>query len=186
MEKVFLKGGDVVFRNLPNPFINFTRNAIGLNYNYTDSNIVTRASVGITKNIFRRQKINPINGNQGPYKLTGINNELFVLIIPNSESVYIDGVKINRGVTKDYTINYNTGEIIFTPNTILNENQRIIIEFQYSGQDYFRWLSNFGSEIKKGILNLNLTFLLSKIIKTTLLYLFQRGKLIKWLVEETI
>ncbi len=176
-DKFFLKGGDVVFRNLPNPFINFTRNAIGLNYNYADSNIVTRASVGITKNIFRRQKINPINGNQGPYKLTGSNNELFVLIIPNSESVYIDGVKINKGVTKDYTINYNTGEIIFTPNTILNENQRIIIEFQYSGQDYFRWLSNFGSEIKKGNFKFKFNFFTEQDNKNNPVISFSEGQI---------
>ena len=157
-DKNSLKGGDIIINNLSNPFLNFNRNAIGLNYNYNDSNIITNSSVGVTKNMFRRQNINVLNGNQGPYKLTGNNNELYVLIIPNSETVYIDGVKKNKGNTKDYTINYSTGEIIFTPNIIINENQRIIVEFQYSGQNYFRWLSHFGSNFKKGNFNFRINF----------------------------
>jgi len=149
-KKMSLKGGDILTNNLANPFLNFSRNSIGLSYNKVDSNFQNTTSIGITKNIFRRQIINPINGNQGPYKLIGNNNELYVLIIPDSEKVFIDGIKQEKGTMKDYTINYNTGEVTFTANTIINENQRIIIEFQYSGQNYFRWLSYFGSNFKKG------------------------------------
>jgi len=157
-KKTFLKGGDIIINNLENPFLKFSRNSIGLTYNHVDTNLTNTASIGITKNMFRRQVINPINGNQGPYKLSGNNDEIYVLIIPNSENIFIDGVKKEKGPTKDYTINYNTGEIIFTPNTLINENQRIIIEFQYSGQNYFRWLSHAGSNFKKGDFRFKVNF----------------------------
>ena len=33
-----------------------------------------------------------------------IRDRLYVLIIPNSEKVFIDGIKKEKGITKDYTI----------------------------------------------------------------------------------
>ena len=65
------------------------------------------------KGSFTKSILNVENGNQGPYKLMGENGELYVLIISGSESVFVNGIKIERGIDKDYIMNYNAGEIIF-------------------------------------------------------------------------
>ena len=142
--KISLTGGDVDITSFENHFLKFARKSIGIDFYKHDSTTQIKSSIGITKNIFKRQSIFVENGNQGPYKLVGKNNEPYILVISNSESVFIDGVKKNRGSDKDYIINYNTGEISFTSNTILNENNRVIIEFQYTIQDYFKWLGYTG------------------------------------------
>ena len=58
-------------------------------------------------NHFKKNILNIENGNQGPYKLTGENGELYVLIVSGSESVFVNGIKIDRGIDKAYIINYN-------------------------------------------------------------------------------
>ena len=147
--QVALTGGDVEINNIENHFLKFSRKAIGLDFEKKDSTNKIISSIGMTKNIFKRQTILVQNGNQGPYKLVGENNEPYILVISNSESVFIDGVKKNRGSDKDYLINYNTGEISFTNNIILNTNNRVIIEFQYTNQNYFKWLGYTGFYKKK-------------------------------------
>ena len=142
--KISLTGGDVDITSFENHFLKFSRKSIGIDFYKSDSTTQIKSSIGITKNIFKRQSIFVENGNQGPYKLVGKNNEPYILVISNSESVFIDGMKKTRGSDKDYIINYNTGEISFTSNTILNENNRVIIEFQYTNQDYFKWLGYTG------------------------------------------
>jgi len=156
--KVSLIGGDIEMHSLENHFMKFSRKSVGIDFSKNDSTTKIKSSIGMTKNIFKRQNILVQNGNQGPYKLVGKNNEPYILVMSNSESVYIDGVQQNRGSDKDYIINYNTGEISFTSNTILNENNRVVIEFQYTNQDYFKWLSYSGVYKKKNNLKYYVNF----------------------------
>lgn len=138
--KTSLTGGDIDIKNIDNHFLKFTRKSIGLDFLVNDSTNLIKSSIGISKNNFKRQEILVQNGNQGPYKLYGENNEPYIIVIPDTEQVFIDGEKKTRGSEKDYDINYNTGEIRFTNNIILNENNRVIIEFQYTNLDYLKWL----------------------------------------------
>jgi len=90
-------------------------------------------------------------GNQGPYKLIGQNGELYVLVISGSERVYVNGILLKRGENNDYTIDYNAGEILFTPLYTITSEMRITIEYQYSSQNYTRFVSYAGGshEAKK-------------------------------------
>ncbi len=147
--KMSIQGGDIDMESLDNPFLKFNRKSLGLEFNNSDVNSIIKSSVGISKNMFNRQDIVVENGNQGPYKLIGENNELYILVVSGSESVFIDGFKKERGVDKDYVINYNTGEITFTSKNILNSNNRVIVEFQYTNQNYFKWIGYTGLSFKK-------------------------------------
>lgn len=87
---------------------------------------------------YRVQEFQPIEGVQGPYRLEGQFGEPYILVVPGSEVVYLDGLRLVRDRNADYTIDYATGEITFTPRRLLTREQRITVEFQYTTNQYPR------------------------------------------------
>ncbi len=77
-------------------------------------------------------------GVQGPYRLTGRNNERAIIIVPGSERVYIDGQRMTRGENNDYVIEYGNGEVVFTAQRLITSASRIVIDFEYTDRQYNR------------------------------------------------
>lgn len=94
---------------------------------------------GITKGKYVRNEITAIRGVQGPYRLTGEQGETNLIILSGTEQVFLDGILLTRGQDNDYTIDYNLGEITFTAKHIITEHSRIIVNFEYSDQNYSRY-----------------------------------------------
>ncbi len=92
--------------------------------------LTIRASGAVSKGTYRRQTIVPVEGVQGPYRLRGAAGEPFVLVLPGTERVYLDGRLLNRG--PDYVIDYATGELTFTPRHLMTAERRISVEFEYT------------------------------------------------------
>ncbi|GIV62398.1 MAG: hypothetical protein KatS3mg044_1264 [Rhodothermaceae bacterium] len=103
------------------------------------------AAGATSRGLFRSQDITPIDGVQGPYRLEGASGEQFIIVIPGSEVVYLDGQRLTRGETNDYTIDYATGELTFTPSRLITADRRITVEFQYTTNQFTRTL--VGSEV---------------------------------------
>lgn len=112
----------------------------------------TDASFAVSKGKFARQQFDGEEGNQGPYRLRGANGEPFVIVIAGTERVYIDGKLLTRGADNDYTIDYNLGEITFTPQQLITKDRRIQIEFSYTDLTFLRTIvtANTAYETKKG------------------------------------
>ena len=100
----------------------------------------TAIAGGVAKGKFASIDVVPIENVQGPYRLSGPNGEPFIIVLANSEKVYLDGRLQSRGFDADYTINYNLAEVTFTPRHLITRNSRIKIDFEYSDLNYSRSL----------------------------------------------
>lgn len=135
-------------------FINYYKKSRGVQLSnvkrYDQWRVATQAEAAISRGRFSRNTIDGIEGNSGPYRLAGENGEIFIVVIAGTENVYLDGKQLNRGEDNDYVINYNTGEITFTPRILITRYSRIVVEFQYSDRNYGRSVAHLGAEITKG------------------------------------
>ncbi|MCF8299188.1 MAG: hypothetical protein K9J13_16690 [Saprospiraceae bacterium] len=160
-----LIAGDFVLNRPKSYFMNYYKKAQGgsfstiidLNKNSNNSlavnNLKLTTSAALSKGKYARNIIAGVEGNQGPYKLRGNNNETYIIVLAGSEKIYIDGQLLTRGQSYDYVIDYNTSEVIFTPNNLITKDKRIVIEFEYSDQNYARSLFHAGAEYESSKLN---------------------------------
>lgn len=150
-----LTAGDYQISRPDAYFLNFDKRVQGLQFEtaipYTDKvqNKLT-VSGSIAKGQFARNVFMGQEGNQGPYKLTGNNGEQFFIILAGSEKVYMDGMLLERGEDRDYTINYNTAEISFMPRRMVTRERRIQVEFEYQDRNYLNTLFYLKDELKIG------------------------------------
>jgi hypothetical protein len=94
----------------------------------------------VTRGKFATNQFTGLEGVQGPYRLTGRNGERSIIVIAGTERVYLNGELQVRGETNSYTIDYATGEVTFTPRTLVTAASRIVIDFEYTDRQYSRSL----------------------------------------------
>lgn len=145
-----IRAGDLFLENRQSQFLNFNKKVQGLstrfNFGNTNSKTEIEASAALVRGQYARSTFTGQEGNQGPYKLKGNNNELYVLVISGSERVYVNGILLKRGENNDYTIDYNAGEITFTSLFPITSEMRINVEYQYTDRNYTRFVAYGGAK----------------------------------------
>ena len=157
-----IRAGDIDLQNRSSYFAEFSKRVQGLlvKSKFKHSNAETTAFVSgaLVRGQFTRSQFTALEGNQGPYKLKGPNNELFVLIVSGSETVYVNGVPLTRGINNDYVIDYNAGEITFNPTYPINSEMRITVDYQYSERNYSRFVGFAGGQYRSDNFKIGLSF----------------------------
>ena len=153
-----IRAGDIDLVNANSYFADFSKRVQGLlvNAKLTEQTSVFAAGA-LVRGQFTTAQFTAQEGNQGPYKLRGPNNELFVLIVSGSETVYVNGVPLERGENNDYIIDYNAGEIIFNSTYPITSEMRITVDYQFSERNYSRFTVFGGGNYQTEKLNLNVS-----------------------------
>jgi len=147
-DKMSLTGGDIVLKNKPGYFLRNYKNVQGglftANYTLGDSTNSASTTIGasVAKGQFSSVTLNVSEGVLGPYKIQGPQNQSFVIILANSERVFLDGKKLQRGFNLDYVIDYNRGEITFTNKILITKFSRVRIDYEFSDQNYSRTITS--------------------------------------------
>lgn len=144
-----VRSGDLFLENRTTQFLNFNKKVQGLSTQFdwgnTENHTKIETSVGLVRGQYAKSLFTGQEGNQGPYKLKGSNNEAYVLIVSGSERVYVNGNLLKRGENNDYIMDYNAGELVFTPLFTITSEMRIVVEYQFTNQNYTRIVSYAGA-----------------------------------------
>ncbi|OYQ43493.1 hypothetical protein CHU92_03365 [Flavobacterium cyanobacteriorum] len=142
-----IRAGDLFLENRQSSFLNFNKKVQGVStvVSFGKEAKTTLFGAGaIVRGQYARSTFIGQEGNQGPYKLRGPNNELYILVISGSERVFVNGILLERGENNDYIIDYNAGEVIFTSLFPITSEMRITIEYQYAERSYTRFVGYGG------------------------------------------
>lgn len=138
-----LAAGDVVLQQRESEFLRYYKNVQGFQlstrYQVADQwEASTQAFASIAKGKFASIQVPILEGVLGPYRIQGPSNERYVIIMANSEKVYLDGKLLQRGFNADYVIDYNQAEITFTPKVLITQYSRVRVDFEYAERNYSR------------------------------------------------
>ncbi len=154
-DKLSLRAGDVVLKSPKSNFLKYYKNVQGGQLNYTykvgeKGKGKSSVSASAAKGQFSDVTIEVQEGVQGPYRLTDASTGQFVIVLANSEKVYLDGRLLKRGFSYDYIIDYNLGELTFNPSVLITRFSRVRATYEYSDRNYSRSILSASQQIDIG------------------------------------
>lgn len=151
--------GDITFSEHLGKLNHYERNIIGIKNNFNSERIQMNGLLSKTKSRYYTIEFKGKDGMQGPYQLVSDNGNRQIIIQAGTEKVWLNGNAMIRGNNQDYTIDYHTGELIFTSKHLIHHDSDILVEYQYSDFQYTRNLlgGSITGELKnKGNISLHL------------------------------
>ena len=140
-----INAGDIYLNNRESAYLNFNKKVIGVDVNATikqkNSTLNFETSGAIVEGKYKKVQFVGQEGNQGPYRLSDLNTNTYILILSGTERIYVNGRLLKRGENNDYTIDYNNAEIIFSTTFPITANMRITAEYQFTDRVYSRFVT---------------------------------------------
>jgi len=144
-DKWSVNAGDIYLNNNETSFLKFNKKVSGLavkaKIKNEKSEINIQTSGAIVKGKYKKIQFKGREGNQGPYKLSDLNSNTYILILSGTEQIYANGRLLKRGENNDYTIDYNTAEITFSTTFPITADMRITAEYQFTDRVYTRFIT---------------------------------------------
>jgi hypothetical protein len=88
--------------------------------------------------VFVSRQFPGVEGLQGPYVLSDDEGRTGVSLVAGSEVVWLDGVKMTRGESADYSMDYDRGTLTFSARRLIAAGSRIAIDYQIALTAYRR------------------------------------------------
>lgn len=129
-------------------FVQYSRKLQGAMGEMDYDGIDALASVAVSRGKYRSQNIQGKEGYQGPYQLKGDQGQIDIIVLAGTERVFIDGESMVRGESNDYVIDYASGQLTFTRKRLVTADSRIVVDFQYSDENFRRHLYAFSTQAR--------------------------------------
>lgn len=129
--------GDFTTGRADSRFASFERELRGASLKVDAFGQEAFAGGGIAKGRYRTAEFFGVDGMQGPYELLPARRFNGVIILPGTETVYLDGRQLRRGAENEYTIDYTRGTVTFTERVTISRDSEIVVEYQ-SGEDGYK------------------------------------------------
>lgn len=141
---VLVRMGDIT---LPNEIVPRSKSISGAMFQLQYPNWRVNGAAARPKGRYSSAQFEGDNSYQGPYQVnsgTGVQP-----IVPGSEIVWLDGKQLERGSEKDYTVDYPSGLITFSPKNPIDRRSRIEIDFEPAASSYRQELLAAGGGVNR-------------------------------------
>jgi hypothetical protein len=78
-----------------------------------------------------------VDGVQGPYQLSARDDD-DIIVLPGTETVWLNGAELREGENNDYVLDYDLATITFTVRRPIAAEDRVVVDFQYTTEEYQR------------------------------------------------
>lgn len=126
-DRLLAQLGDITVAGLPNQRPG--KQVKGASFGLTYPTWHAGATAARPRGQFESVRFYGSNGFQGPYQVAS-RTSAGQAIVPGSETVWLDGVRLKRGAEKDYVMDYPTGRITFDVGRPIDARSRIEIDFE--------------------------------------------------------
>ena len=144
--------GDYYLKPSASELFSYEKKLKGITSEVRDRKSSLTVALASSKGEYFTNRFGGEENKQGPYYLKGKNGESNLLVLPGTERVWVDGEEMQRGSDNDYTIDYGRGSIQFTPRRLITSDSRMVVDFEYSLENYQRDLysGNLATRIMGG------------------------------------
>ena len=138
--------GDVPLTVAQGQFAQLSRQVQGMRGEWHQGGFSGAVAAASAQGEYLRVQIPGVDGLQGPYTLTDRSGGTGISVVAGSEVVTLDGQRLARGESADYSMDYERARVTFTNRRPISSSSRITIEYQFALNRYRRNLSGFSGE----------------------------------------